>query len=118
VKALFSILLGLTLLTSLVGISYATPVMQPAQSSGDINACVNLKPNDPNYIALGCAGAAHQNGNENPPQAHCVVDGKAPDFACCGAGQKADTNCCVEGFTPHSLEVSDIQADVPNCGSG
>jgi len=91
------------LLTSLVGISYATPITQPAQSSGDINACVNLKPNDPNYIALGCAGAAHQNGDETPPHHTCVFDQNADNIA-----------CCRDGIAPHSLEVSDIQPDA-NC---
>ncbi len=104
VKTFLSIVLGLVLLTSLVGISYATPLVQPAQNnSGDVNACVNLKPNDPNYYALGCAGAAHQNGNDNPPQHSCPV------------GQKADSTCCRDGITPHSLEVSDIQADPNGC---
>ena len=98
VKALLSILFGFMLLTSLVGISYATPIIQPTQGSGDVNACVNLKPNDPNYTALGCAGAAHQNGNENqPPHATCVT------------GQKADATCCEDGITPHGLQVSDNQ---------
>ena len=97
-KTLLSVLLGLMLLTSLVGISYATPITQPAQSSGDINACVNLKPNDPNYIALGCAGAAHQNGDEN-----------TPPHLTCFAGQKADAVCCRDSIAPNSLQVSDNQ---------
>jgi len=107
------------LLTSLVGISYATPLVQPVQNnSGDVNACVNLKPNDPNYYALGCAGAAHQNGNDNPPHHSCVIGGRtAPDAACsCGDGRIGpELNCCPSGITPHSLEISDIQADEPIC---
>ena len=99
VKALLSTLLGLMLLTSLVGITYATPVMQPTQNNGgDINACVNLTPNNPNYIALGCAGAAHQNGNENPPPHQTCIDQKAPDSV-----------CCPYGIAPNSLQVSDNQ---------
>ncbi len=106
VKAFLSILLGLMLLTSLVGISYATPVMQPVQNTGgDNNSCTQLTPNNPNYYTLGCAGAAHQGGNENPPShPSCVIGGRtAPDVVCCGTG-----------ITPHSLEVSDIHADAPN----
>jgi len=86
------------LLTSLVGISYATPTIQPAQSSGDINACVNLKPSNPNYIALGCAGAAHQNGDDTPPP-----------HQTCGVGQKADTFCCPSGIAPSNLQAYDNQ---------
>jgi hypothetical protein len=124
VKTVLSVLLGLMLLTSLVGISYATPIVQPAQNNGgNDNACVNLSPNNPNYISLGCGGAAHQNGNNNPPAHGCASPGArvGPDFCC--FGQKADSACCTEGrvgpditccgtgITPHSLEVSDIQAD-------
>ena len=110
-KALLSILFGLMLLTSLVGISYATPVMLPSQGSGDVNACVNLKPTDPAYYGLGCAGAAHQGGDENPPP-----------HVTCVAGQKADTVCCKLGIAPNSLQVSDnqntqtIQANTIACG--
>ena len=98
-KTLLSALLGLMLLTSLVGISYATPVMLPLQGSGDVNACVNLKPNDPNYTTLGCAGAAHQGGDENQPPHNCVFG-------------RTDGTCCV-GTGTHGLEVSDIHADLP-----
>ncbi len=118
-KAFLSILLGLMLLTSLVGISYATPVMQPAQNTGgDNNSCTQLTPNNPNYYSLGCAGAAHQGGNENPPSHGCAAPGAriGPDFACCGTGQQADTTCCGDGITPHSFEVSDIQPDGNICG--
>ena len=102
-KALLSILLGFMLLTSLVGISYATPVMLPLQGSGDINACVNLTPNNPNYVTLGCAGAAHQGGDENPPQHNN-----------CNVGRiGSNTFCCESGITPHSLDVSDIHPDLP-----
>ncbi len=110
-KTFLSIVLGLMLLTSLVGISYATPQVQPAQSNGgETNPCVQLSPNNPNYLSLGCAGAAHQNGNENPPHHTCF------------AGQKADAVCCPFGIAPNSLQVSDnqgiqiIQADTFNCG--
>ena len=100
-KAILSILVGLMLLTSLVGISYATP-LQPLQSSGDVNACVNLKPTDPAYYGLGCAGAAHQGGDENKPPHKCFV-GRAG----------TDTFCCPGSISPQSLEVSDIHPDVP-----
>ena len=94
-KALPSILLGVMLLASLVGISYA-------QGSGDVNACVNLKPNDSNYYSLGCAGAAHQNGNENQPPHRTCFDGKSgPDAVCCPA----------TSLPSQSLEASEIQAD-------
>jgi len=99
VKAILSILVGLMLLTSLVGISYATP-LQPLQSSGDVNACVNLKPTDPAYYGLGCAGAAHQGGDENKPPHQCV-DSKIG----------TDVFCCPSGITPHGPEVSDIHPD-------
>ena len=98
-KALPSILLGVMLLTSLVSISYATPIM-PTQGSGDVNACVNLKPNNPNWYNLGCAGAAHQNGNDNPPH-HCDTDGIG-----------TDRFCCPGSISPNSLEVSDIHAEL------
>ena len=101
-KTILSVLLGVILLTSLVGISYATPILQPTLGSGDINACVNLKPNDPNYTALGCAGAAHQNGDESPPPRHCF-DGK----------KGTESVCCPVSISPHSLEVSDVHPDVP-----
>ena len=82
-KEFLSIVLGLMLLTSLVGISYATPIMQSAQNTGgDNNSCTQLTPNNPNYYTLGCAGAAHQGGNENPPSHSCTVDGRiGPDAA-------------------------------------
>ena len=102
-KAFLSIVLGLMLLTSLVGISYATPIMQPA---GDpINSCVNLSPNDPNYITLGCAGAAHQGGDDNHRQRCSVTGQKSSDGTCCAG----------TGITPHSLEIIDIYADFPTC---
>ena len=101
-KTILSVLLGIVLLTSLVSLSYATPLVQPTQNSGDINACVNLKPNNPNYYALDCAGAAHQSGNENPPPHHCV-DGKIG----------TDASCCPVSISPHSIEVSDIHPDLP-----
>jgi hypothetical protein len=114
-KILFSIVLGLMLLTSLVGISYATPIVQPVQNNGgNDNACVNLTPNDPNYTSLGCGGAAHQGGNENPPAHGCNAPGArtSPDGACCTEGRIGpDITCCNLGITPHSLEVSDIHTD-------
>ena len=113
-KTVLSILLGLMLLTSLVGISYGTPIIQP---TGEANSCAGLTPNNPNYISLGCAGAAHQGGNENPRHG-CVAPGGriSLDGGCCQTGQKADTRCCSTGITPHSFDVSDIQADTPYCG--
>jgi hypothetical protein len=81
--------------------------VQPSQNNGgDINSCVNLTPNNPNYITLGCAGAAHQNGNDNPPHHSTCVDGRIGP----------DVDCCHLGITRHSLQVSDIQADFPACG--
>jgi hypothetical protein len=100
-KAFLSILLGLMLLTSLVGISYATPTMQPTRSGGDNNSCVLLPPDDPDYVTLGCPAGAHQ-GNDNPPQHGCLAPGQ----------KNPDGTCCPVGITPHSLEVSDIHADV------
>ena len=114
-KEFLSIVLGLMLLTSLVGISYATPIMQSAQNTGgDNNSCTQLTPNNPNYYTLGCARAAHQGGNENPPSHSCTVDGRiGPDAACgCFSGRIGpDLTCCQTSITPHSFEVSDIQVD-------
>ena len=73
--------------------------MQPTQSSGDINACVNLKPNDPNYNTLGCAGAAHRGGDENTPPQNCGDSKLGADF------------CCHVFNMPRSLEVSDVHPD-------
>jgi len=114
VKTILSVLLGVVLLTSLVGISYATPLVQPLQGSGDINACVNLKPNDPNYTTLGCAGAAHQGGDENQPPHNCLDSRIGADAFCVCSGNRLGTDfCCPVGITPHSPEVSDIHPDVP-----
>lgn len=99
-KMVLALLLELMLLTPLVGISYATPIVQPTQSGGDANSCAGLSPNNPNYFTLGCAGAAHQNGNDNPPHHSCAT------------GHKVDRFCCPFSITPHNLEVSDIQIDV------
>ena len=111
-KAILSILVGLMLLTSLVGISYATPLVQPMQGSGDVNACVNLTPNNPNYITLGCAGAAHQGGDENQPPHNCVDSRLGTDSCLCGGGRLGSDFCCFDGISPHSPEVSDIHPDV------
>ncbi|MGD0422514.1 MAG: hypothetical protein ABSA92_03540 [Candidatus Bathyarchaeia archaeon] len=93
-KTVLSILLGLMLLTSLVGISYATPTVQPTQStSGNTNNCYNLN----NCLHDG------GNGGRDPPRRGCVTGKISPD------------GCCRAGITPHSFEASDIQADVP-CG--
>ena len=96
-KTVLSILLGLILLTSLVGISYATPTVQPVQSTGgNTNNCNN---------ANNC-GVVHDGGNGGRDPHHSCITGRiSPDKAC----------GCAGGITPHSLEVSDIQADVP-CG--
>ena len=104
-KAFLSIFLGFMLLTSLVGISYATPIVQPAQGSGsNNNGCVLLPPNNPNYDPQDCHGA-HQGGNDDPPHhIHACFDGRiGPDVTC----------ACNVGITPHSLEISDIHADQP-----
>ena len=98
VKALLSILLGLMLLTSLVGISYATPTVQPTQSSGSNNNC--LGPNTPQNDARNC----HQDaGSHSDPPHNCVDSRISPDF------------CCESGITPHSFEVSDVHADSVTC---
>ena len=95
-KALLSILLGLILLTSLVGISYA-------QNSGD--NCGQLSPSNPNYGLMGCHGNSHVGGSADPPHHHCgFID------------EKTDTACCPLGITPRSLEVSGFQADHPPLG--
>ena len=98
-KALLSILLGLILVTStLVGIAYATPKLQPADGSD--NNCALVPPTDPNGTTLGCHGAGQR---DHDPPAHCFAGRIGPDAAC----------ACGDGVTPHSLETSDIQADVP-----
>ena len=93
-KTVLSTMLGLMLLTSLVGISYATPTVQPTQStSGNTNNC---------YNSNNCVHDGGNGGSHDPPH-HCV-DRIGTDRAC---------GCT--GITPHSFEASDIQADVP-CG--
>jgi hypothetical protein len=111
VKALLSILLGLMLLTSLLGISYATPTVQPAQSTGgNTNTCAQMSPSNPNYAADNCFMHDGGNGGSHDPPHHSCVDRISPD-GCCGAG-----------ITPNSLQVFDnqniqiIQADTFNCG--
>ena len=87
-KTLLSLLLGLMLLTSLVGISYAAPTVQPTQGSG-------CNPNSPT-----CDGQSGPHFG-NPPPSPCTITGqKGPDFACCPAG-----------ITPHSSETYDIHTD-------
>ena len=68
-KAFLSILLGLMFVSStLVGIAYATPMMQPAQNTGGnapVNPCVELSPNNPSYFTQGCEVGAHTGGNDH-----------------------------------------------------
>jgi hypothetical protein len=103
VKALLSILLGLMLVTStLVGIAYANPTVQPAQSTGgNTNTCSQMSPSNPNYTADNCA-FVHDGGNggSHDPPHHGCVDRIGTDTGC----------GCTGGITPHSFEVSDIQA--------
>ena len=112
-----SVLLGLMLLTSMVGISYATPIL-PTQTGGNANACAGLTPNDPNYVTLGCAGAAHQGGNENPPHGCIAPVGRVSlDGGCCWTGRVgSDGVCCVNRVASPSLDGSNIQTDRPYCG--
>ncbi len=117
-RAILSIILGFMLLTSLVGISYATPIMQPSQSGGDTNACAGLTPNNPNYLSLGCGGAAHQGGNENPRHG-CVAPGGriSLEGRCCSTGKvNSDAFCCTDRGTSSSFGVTGIQTDTPYCG--
>jgi hypothetical protein len=104
VKALLSILLGLMLATStLVGIAYATPTVQPTQStSGNTNTCAQMSPSNPNYKADNC-GTVHDGGN----------GGRDPPHGCFSGRIGTDAACACDGITPHSFEVSDIQADCP-----
>lgn len=106
VKVLLSILLGTILLTSLVGVSYATPTMQPVQGS-------SCDPNSPNYNGTPCGD--HNGGNENPPQHGCTPVGqKGTDAACCFTGRSTpDTPCCTTGITPQSSEPFQINTDNP-----
>lgn len=98
-KALLSILLGLMLVTStLVGIAYATPTMQPQGS--DNNGCGLQPPNNVDNVTVSCHGAGQRDHDHPPP--HCF-DQKSPDRVC----------GCKFGITPHSLETSDIHADLP-----
>jgi hypothetical protein len=108
-KTVLAILLGLMLLTSLVGISYATPV----QPSDNNNNCTPNQ-NNPNYDFGNCG--AHSGGSD--PHHGCSAPGqKAPDaFRCCSFGSHTDgLTCCVDGITPHSAEISYIQPDYPPC---
>lgn len=112
VKAILSILLGMMLLTSLVGITYANPV-QPLDNN---NPCTQ-PPNNPNYDPGNCG--AHAGGNPNPPEHGCTpMGGKGPDGSCCGDSIHADTTCCFDGITPHSAQISDIHTDTDCCGTG
>jgi len=92
VKTVLGILLGLMLLTSLVGISSATPTMQPAQGS-------SCNPNSPNYSGAQCGA---NSGGTPDPHPHC----NAP------MGKDTDGLCCFTGITPHGSEISDIQPDL------
>ena len=61
-KAILSILLGIMLLTSLVGVSYASPIMQPSGND-------TCSPNSSNYNPGDCG--AHQGGNAGDPHPQC-----------------------------------------------
>ncbi len=107
-KALLSILLGLMLATStLVGIAYANPIVQPTQSTGgNTNTCAQMSPSNPNYTANNCP-FVHDGGNggSHDPPHHGCFSGKIGTDAACGCG---------DGITPHSFEVSDFQGDFCN----
>jgi len=91
-KAVLSVLLGLMLLTSSVGISYATPAVQPFG-----NPC---NPSSPNYSGA-CGPGAH------------IGD---PHHGCIAPGRKGVlTSCCTDSNTPHAGELSDTHPDRP-CG--
>jgi len=61
VKALLLVLLGLVLLTSLVGISYATPTLEPTQNSSSYdNSC--YPHHNANNMMMGCGCGAHSGG--------------------------------------------------------
>ena len=117
-KTLLSILLGLMLLTSLMGFSYANPTVQPLQNTEGDN-CNQQNQNNMMYnVTVACHGDSHVGGSADPPNGHCVVDSRtAPDSACaCFSGRiTPDLNCCPVGITPQSPEVSEIQPD-PFCG--
>jgi hypothetical protein len=107
VKAFLSIVLGLLLLTSLVGISYATPNLnlQPTQPPNN-NSCNNQTPNTSNgNYTQNCRGDTYYGNGGRDPHGGCGEVGRIGTDGC----------TCADGITPHSFEVSDIQADV-NCG--
>jgi len=84
-RIVLSVLFWLMLLTSLVGVSYAAPTLQP---TGNGNPC---NPSSPNYT-----GACGPGRNIDPPHHGCRIDIKGPD----------NPGCCAS-ITPSSLEVSD-----------
>ena len=113
-KVLLSILLGMMLLTSLVGISYATPV-QPLDNNN--NNCVPNQ-NNPNYTFGNCGANTGGTPRDPNPPSNCG-DGsspKSPDTCLCSGGisphgSEISATCCGTGITPQSAQVSDIGPD-------
>ena len=113
VKALLSILLGLMLLSSLLGVSYAAPTVLNSP----------CPPNNSNITPTDC----HNPNNGADPHSHhgCSAPGqKGPDVPCCAVSHGSETTCCLdsthgledggccnESITPQSPEASDIQVE-------
>ena len=91
-KTFLSILLGIMLLTSLVGFSYATPNPQPFQNNNNTNPCTVHNPNQ-NYNP-DCNGGNSKGGD---PHHHGGCSG--------GANPKSSDGCGCADSIPHNLET-------------
>lgn len=91
-KALLSILLGIMLLTSLVGIAHATTTVQPL---------CNPDPSDPNYSPCG----ANNGGNDNPK----------PSCNPASIHSAVLNSCCAGGVGRNSLAISGTRLDIASC---
>jgi hypothetical protein len=102
VKTLLSILLGLMLLTSLLGITYATPIgnLQPTQAPNYNNCNLQQPPNAMSMNVTQVCPHYNDGGNGGRDPHGCLTGEKAPD-----------TGCCLGSITPNGLEVSDIHPD-------
>jgi hypothetical protein len=114
VKIVLSALLGVILLTSLVGFSYAATPVQPLQN----NSYYCQQPSNQNNPDCPHDGTHGQGDPGTPHSSNCAVGGaspKAPDPSCCEfSAHGLEGTCCLDGVTPHSVESSDIQPDT-NC---
>ena len=90
-KALLSIFLGLMLLTTFLGFSYATPAVNLQPAGSNYNSC-SLQP--PNSFDMNQTQYCHDRG---------------------GNGARDPPHHCVDSISPRGPEVTEIQPDA-RCG--